>query len=120
MLRHKLPQSRIEEIVRQAVKIEKGFVCESLPCNLIGMNSDLMSQYIEFVADRLIVALGYNKTFNVKNPFEWMEMISLQGKTDFFSKRVGEYAKAGVMNKLNRVKEKEEEEEPEFSLEADF
>jgi len=94
---NRLTQSQIEIMIQSAVDIEKSFVCDSLPVNLIGMNSVLMGQYIEFVADRLVVALGYNKMFNVTNPFEWMEMISLQGKTNFFEKRVGEYQKAGVM-----------------------
>eukprot|EP01052_Picozoa_sp_SAG31_P012438 SAG31_NODE_728_length_12522_cov_13.320534_5_plen_100_part_00 len=78
--------------------IEKEFICEALPVDLIGMNSKLMAQYIEFVADRLLVSLKASKVYNVTNPFEWMELISLQGKTNFFEKRVGEYAKAGVMS----------------------
>jgi len=97
-LNNKLSQERIEVIIREAVEIEKGFVCDSLPVNLIGMNSELMKQYIEFVADRLLDALGHDKIYNVTNPFEWMEMISLQGKTNFFEKRVGEYQKANVMS----------------------
>merc|ERR1712037_548959 len=80
---------------------EKEFVTDALPCALIGMNSRMMSQYIEFVADRLLVALGVDKLYNATNPFEWMELISLQGKTNFFEKRVGEYQKAGVMNSLD-------------------
>ena len=80
--------------------MEKEFICDALPVDLIGMNSRLMSQYIEFVADRLLVALGNEKTYNVPNPFDWMELISLQGKTNFFEKRVGEYQKAGVMNSM--------------------
>lgn len=96
-LNHKLSQEDVENIIREAVVIEKGFVCDSLPVKLIGMNAEMMSQYIEFVSDRLMDALGYEKIFNVTNPFEWMEMISLQGKTNFFEKRVGEYQKAGVM-----------------------
>jgi ribonucleoside-diphosphate reductase beta chain len=97
MLKHRLPQSTIEEIIRDAVTIEKRFIVDSIPVALIGMNAALMSQYIEFVADRLVDALGYQKIFRTANPFEWMEMISLQGKTNFFEKRVGEYQKAGVM-----------------------
>ncbi|KAF1783399.1 Ribonucleotide reductase-related [Phytophthora cactorum] len=89
---NKLPESRVHEILRDAVVIEHEFVCDSLPVELIGMNSALMCQYIEFVADRLLYSLIYN----VKNPFDWMDMISLQGKTNFFEKRVGEYSKAGV------------------------
>lgn len=83
-------------IITEAVEIEKEFVTESLPVALIGMNADLMCQYIEFVADRLLVALGCAKHYNATNPFPWMEMISLDGKTNFFERRVGEYAKAGV------------------------
>jgi ribonucleoside-diphosphate reductase beta chain len=111
MIKNKLSQKRIYEIIGDAVAIEKEFVCDALPVNLIGMNSDLMSQYIEFVADRLLVALGYPKMFNTKNPFDWMELISLQGKTNFFEKRVGEYQKAGVMTDKN---------DQIFTLEAEF
>ncbi len=98
MLKNKASQEIVHEIIREAVEIEKAFICESLPEDLIGMNSRLMSQYIEFVADRLLLSLGYAQIFNSKNPFEWMEMISLQGKTNFFEKDVSEYQKAGVMN----------------------
>ena len=96
MLDHKLPESEVQDIICAAVAIEKEFVTDALPVDLIGMNSKLMSQYIEFCADRLLVALGVPKKYNVTNPFEWMELISLQGKTNFFEKRVGEYAKCGV------------------------
>ena len=96
LLARKLSQERIHEIVAEAVEIEKEFVTESLPCGLIGMNADLMKQYIEFVADRLLVALEYDKVYRASNPFEFMELISLQGKTNFFEKRVGEYQKAGM------------------------
>ena len=92
----KPPRRMIVEIITNAVEIEKEFVVDSLPVELIGMNSGLMCQYIEFCADRLLVALGHSKHYNTVNPFEWMEMISLQGKTNFFEKRVGEYAKSGV------------------------
>lgn len=103
MLKHKLTQERVEEIVKDAVKIEIKFTTVSLPCNLIGMNSVLMSQYIKFVADRLVYALEtHKKIYNVKNPFEWMEAISLQGKTNFFEKRVGEYQKSGVMASIRK------------------
>jgi ribonucleotide reductase beta subunit family protein with ferritin-like domain len=95
---NKLSQEKIYEIICDAVEIEKEFVSDALPVELIGMNSSLMKQYIEFVADRLLFALGYNKYYNTQNPFEWMEMISLQGKTNFFEKRVGEYQKANVMS----------------------
>ena len=108
---NKLSQEKIYEIILEAVKIEKEFVTEALPVELIGMNSRLMSTYIEFVADRLLYALGYNKYYNVQNPFEWMEMISLQGKTNFFERRVGEYQKAGVMSS---------NEDKVFRLDADF
>lgn len=100
-LRNKLSQERIAEIVTEAVEIEREFVCDALPVDLIGMNGRLMSQYIEFVADRLLVALGNPKHYKVANPFDWMELISLQGKTNFFEKRVGDYQKAGVMSGLN-------------------
>jgi ribonucleoside-diphosphate reductase subunit M2 len=93
---NQLSSERITEIVRDAVRIEQEFVSAALPVELIGMNSKLMCQYIEFVADRLLIALQCPKYYNAKNSFEWMEMISLQGKTNFFEKRVGEYAKSGV------------------------
>lgn len=95
-LQHKLTEARVREIVLDAVQIEQEFVTDALPVNLIGMNAKLMSQYIEFVADGLLVNLGYGKLFNTPNPFDFMEMISLQGKTNFFEKRVAEYRKAGV------------------------
>lgn len=111
---NKLPKSTVEKIIVDAVNIEKEFVCDALPVRLIGMNADLMSQYIEFVADRLLVELGNEKVYNATNPFDFMEMISLQGKTNFFEKRVAEYQKAGV-NKSGS-----EEEAKGFSLDADF
>ena len=95
-LNNKLTNERILEIINDAVKIESHFVTESLPVELIGMNSRLMNQYIQFIADRLLFSLGVPKHYNVENPFEWMDMISLQGKTNFFEKRVGDYQKAGV------------------------
>ncbi|WOL12842.1 hypothetical protein Cni_G21610 [Canna indica] len=101
LLRNKLSEDRVREIVADAVDIEREFVCGALPVALVGMNGDLMSQYIEFVADRLLVALGYAKIYGVANPFDWMELISLQGKTNFFEKRVGEYQRASVMSSLN-------------------
>ena len=91
-----LSQEVLHSIVKEAVTIEKEFIVDSLPCKLIGMNSDSMSQYIEFVADRLCTQLGYPKIFQATNPFSWMEMISLEGKTNFFEKRVGEYALANT------------------------
>jgi len=90
----KMNKTRINEIIKEAVDIETEFICEALPCRLIGMNSQLMTQYIQFVADRLSVQLGYEKIYNVINPFDWMELISLEGKTNFFEKKVGDYALA--------------------------
>lgn len=95
---NQLPKATVLQIIHDAVEIEKEFVTSALPVGLIGMNTDLMCQYIEFVADRLLIALGCGKTYNAVNPFDFMEMISLQGKTNFFEKRVGEYQKAGVMS----------------------
>jgi len=94
----KLPEARVLEIVTEAVAIEKEFVSESLPVSLVGMNAKMMSQYIEFVADRLLRSLGLEKHYGSANPFDWMELISLQGKTNFFEKKVSEYQKAGVLN----------------------
>lgn len=109
---NKLPKSRVEKIIVDAVEIEKEFITEALPVSLIGMNSKLMIQYIEFVADRLLVELGNDKVYNSENPFDFMEMISLQGKTNFFEKRVAEYQKAGVAS--------QDKEGGSFSLDADF
>ena len=97
LLHERLSHERLAEIVLEAVAIEKEFICDALPVDLIGMNAGLMGQYIEFVADRLLVALGNPKHYKVANPFDWMELISLQGKTNFFEKRVGDYQKANVM-----------------------
>ena len=97
----KLDKKRVYEIIKEAVELEKEFIVSALPCRLVGMNGELMSQYIEFVADRLIVQLGYDKIYNSSNPFSFMEMISMEGKTNFFEKRVGEYALA------NKVKEED-------------
>jgi ribonucleoside-diphosphate reductase beta chain len=94
---NKLSRDEIKEIILDAVEIEKEFILEALPVKLIGMNSDLMSQYIEFVADRLLLELGNDKVFNVTNPFDFMDMLSIQGKSNFFEKRVSEYQKAGVL-----------------------
>lgn len=107
----KLTTEVIEKIIRDAVEIEKEFVSDSLPVNLIGMNAEMMCQYIEFVADRLLISLDCEKIYGAENPFPWMEMISLQGKTNFFEKRVGDYKKAGVMSK---------KEEQVFTLDDDF
>ena len=107
---NKLPKETIQKIITDAVEIEKEFVTEAIPVKLIGMNADLMCQYIEFVADRLLVELGNERVYNVSNPFDFMELISLQGKTNFFEKRVGEYQKAGVMgNKGDNVFKLDEE-----------
>ncbi len=110
-IERKLSSDTIRNIIADAVAIEKEFVVDALPVKLIGMNADLMCQYIEFVADRLLVALGCPKIFLSENPFDFMEMISLQGKTNFFEKRVSEYQKAGVMA---------EKEAPKFSLNEEF
>ena len=104
-IKNKLSQERVYEMIGDAVKIEKEFITDALPVDLIGMNAKLMSQYIEFVADRWIGALGYPKMFNASNPFDFMEMISLQGKTNFFEKRVGDYQKNGVMRKEKHAEE---------------
>ena len=110
---NKLPVETLQTIIKDAVEIEKEFVTDAIPVKLIGMNAELMCQYIEFVADRLLVELGSSKIYNVTNPFDFMDMISLQGKTNFFEKRVAEYQKAGVMNAEN-------EDSPKFSLDEDF
>jgi ribonucleoside-diphosphate reductase beta chain len=96
-LNNKLPKEQITKIILDAVEIEKEFVTDALPVRLIGMNAESMQQYIEFVADRLLAELGCDKVFNATNPFDFMDMISIQGKTNFFEKRVGEYQKAGVL-----------------------
>ncbi|GAQ12471.1 ribonucleotide reductase of class Ia (aerobic), beta subunit [Myroides odoratimimus] len=109
---NKVPKERIREILVDALNIEREFITESLPVSLIGMNSTLMTQYLEFVTDRLLVELGCAKEYNVGNPFDFMDMISLQGKTNFFEKRVSEYQKAGVISK--------EEGGNKISFDADF
>jgi ribonucleoside-diphosphate reductase beta chain len=98
MLQNKLHQEAVTAIIKEAVEIEKEFILEALPVNLIGMNSRLMSQYIEFVADHWLAELGCEKIYKAANPFDFMEMISLQGKTNFFEKRVGDYQKSGVLS----------------------
>lgn len=110
-VKNKLTQERIYEIIVGAVEIEKEFVTDALPVSLIGMNAELMCQYIEFVADRLLVSLGCQKYFKSTNPFDFMELISLQGKTNFFEKRVAEYQKSGVMADKDSMS---------FSLDEDF
>lgn len=112
MLQNKLSKEEATQIITDAVEIEKEFVTDALPVNLIGMNAKLMSQYIEFVADRWLAELGYDKYYNATNPFDFMEMISLQGKTNFFEKRVGDYQKSGVLNASTDSKA--------FSLDEDF
>lgn len=110
-IQEKPSDENVRAIITEAVNIEKEFVTDALPVNLIGMNAELMTQYIEFVADRLLMSLGLEKEYNATNPFDWMELISLQGKTNFFEKRVGDYQKAGVMaNRDDQV----------FTLDADF
>ncbi len=115
-VQNQLSKETVREIILDAVKIEKEFVTDALPVNLIGMNAELMCQYIEFVADRLLLELECEKEFGATNPFDFMEMISLQGKTNFFEKRVAEYQKAGVMNSNNGS----ESDKPKFSLDEDF
>ena len=110
LLENKLDFSIIKEIIEEAVTIEKEFINDSIPCKLIGMNSELMAEYIEFVADRLSVQLGYDKIYESKNPFDFMEMISLEGKTNFFEKRVMDYSKANIGNTSNHS----------FSLDCEF
>jgi len=107
----KVEQDKVHQIVQEAVEIEKRFITESLPCSLIGMNSGLMSQYIEFVADRLCSQLGYSKIYHTPNPFDFMERISLDGKDNFFEKRVSSYSKAGVGKTAQEMS---------FAMDADF
>lgn len=111
MLDSKLPKERVQEIILDAVEIEKEFITDALPVKLIGMNAELMKQYIEFVADRWLVELGNSKHYNATNPFDFMELISLQGKTNFFEKRVGDYQKSGVTGEKGKAS---------FSLDEDF
>ncbi len=111
MLQNRLSEKEVHGIISDAVTIEKEFVTDALPVDLIGMNAKLMQQYIEFVADRWLSELGYTKIYNATNPFDFMELISLQGKTNFFEKRVGEYQKSGVMNEASSKS---------FSMDEDF
>jgi len=119
LLQHKLPEDVAHGIIREAVDVERHFICEALSCDLIGMNNELMTKYIEFVADRLLSALGHSKIFGSANPFDWMELISLQGKTNFFEKRVGEYQKAGVMSSAAPAGSGQEDARG-FALDVDF
>lgn len=109
--KHRLPTEKAHRLIRDAVEIEKEFITEALPCSLIGMNAARMSEYIEFVADRLLVSLGYPKAWNTANPFPWMERISLEGKDNFFEKRVTNYALAGVGQDATKMQ---------FALDEDF
>jgi len=102
-LQKKIGKARIYEIIKEAVEIETEFICEALPCRLIGMNSTLMTQYIQFVADRLSLQLGYDKIYNVANPFDFMELISLEGKTNFFDKQNNAYALADKVTKKDTM-----------------
>ncbi|ARK10489.1 ribonucleoside-diphosphate reductase small subunit [Fibrivirga algicola] len=113
-IKNQMDPEAVYQIIRDAVAIEQEFVTDALPVSLIGMNAELMKQYIEFVADHLLMSLNLNKVYNASNPFDFMDMISLQGKTNFFEKRVGEYQKAGVMASTK------ENEGSKFSLEEDF
>ena len=113
---NKVPKDRIKEILMDALEIEREFITESLPASLIGMNATLMAQYLEFVTDRLLVELGCERVYNSSNPFDFMDMISLQGKTNFFEKRVSEYQKAGVMNSGSQG----DSDSQKISFDADF
>ena len=115
----------VQDVITEAVEIEQEFLTEALPCALLGMNATLMKQYIEFVADRLLLALGNQKYYKATNPFDFMESISLAGKTNFFEKRVGDYQKAGVMASTNKkendgVEEKKNENGGAFTFDDDF
>ena len=114
-IKNQMDPAAVYDIIRNAVEIEQEFVTDALPVSLIGMNAELMKQYIEFVADHLLVSLNLQKIYNATNPFDFMDMISLQGKTNFFEKRVGEYQKAGVMSSASKEKEVGK-----FSMEEDF
>lgn len=119
-LERKLSERQIHAVIAEAVQVEKGFVCEALPVSLIGMNASLMSQYIEFVADRLLHDLGYRPLFGSRNPFDWMDMISLEGKTNFFEKRVGEYQKSGVMANVVEHSSRSSSGSSSLNFQADF
>lgn len=110
-IENKLSENEVHAMFKEALDIEKEFICESLPVSLIGMNSELMGQYLEFTADLLIRDLGYKPLYGTKNPFEWMELLSLEGKTNFFEKRVSEYKKPGVGVEAS---------DNAFALDADF
>ena len=115
LMNNKISPETISDIVKEATELEKEFVTESLPVSLVGMNKTLMGKYIEFVADHLLTSLGNSKYYNTPNPFDWMELISLQGKTNFFEKRVAEYQKSGVMASLTKTSS-----EHIFNMDSDF
>ena len=125
-LNHRPSKKAVQDVITEAVTIEQEFLTEALPCALLGMNATLMKQYIEFVADRLLLALGNAKYYKVTNPFDFMESISLAGKTNFFEKRVGDYQKAGVMASTNKkeavdgVEENKNEKSGDFNFDEDF
>lgn len=114
MLQNKLSEETVHQIIKEAVEIEKNFIIESIPCSLLGMNSELMSTYIEFVADRLLTQLGYAKIWNAHNPFPFMERISIETKANFFESRVSQYSKANVGNKQSHS------DMHKFTIDADF
>ena len=123
-LKHRPSPQAVQDVITEAVSIEQEFLTEALPCGLLGMNANLMKQYIEFVADRLLLALGNQKYYKATNPFDFMESISLAGKTNFFEKRVGDYQKAGVMASTNKkdesVEEKKNDNGGDFTFDDDF
>ena len=125
-LNNRPSKQAVQDVITEAVTIEQEFLTEALPCALLGMNATLMKQYIEFVADRLLLALGNTKYYKATNPFDFMESISLAGKTNFFEKRVGDYQKAGVMASTNKKEvvegqeEKKNENGGDFNFDEDF
>ena len=125
-LNNRPSKQAVQDVITEAVTIEQEFLTDALPCALLGMNATLMKQYIEFVADRLLVALGNQKYYNVTNPFDFMESISLSGKTNFFEKRVGDYQKAGVMASTQKKEltgeeaENKNENGGDFAFDEDF
>lgn len=125
-IKHRPSKQAVQDVITEAVTIEQEFLTDALPCALLGMNATLMKQYIEFVADRLLLALGNQKFYNATNPFDFMESISLAGKTNFFEKRVGDYQKAGVMASTNKKdssadeSEKKNENGGDFSFDEEF
>jgi ribonucleoside-diphosphate reductase beta chain len=114
MIENRLAEENVHQIMKEAVEVEKNFIIESIPCSLLGMNAELMSQYIEFVADRLLSQLNYNKIWNVPNPFPFMERTSIETKSNFFESRVSQYSKANVGNKQQHLELRK------FTLDADF